>query len=334
MTDTTFVVPKFRSTRRLVLWLERWNRRTRLPPASEKCFFNDKENPIIIAKNVARYAEYVGPLDREFEDLLVSDPGSILRYATVLAGATKTLPERLEKELVGKCSELYSYAILRSRNPTLYVARLPQYLEDSMESAERLIMYARDVIGGRLPEHIEKKIFFQNEKHSPTIMARFVYGYFEVIGQLDFEMELLLLGSVDQTFNYISKLRRANKEINPKLYDAMAGNNDALIKLARMEGKRLPKHLEDTLDDPATCMSYAKEIVKGRLPEHLEMVFMKDYRYAYRYAFEIIRGFASVQLPGDLHSLMLMKSFECPHDPQIKEYISSCEGPEKSLRNG
>lgn len=332
MTDTTstFVIPKFRSTRRLIQWVERWNRRTRLPSASEKCFFNDKESPLLKAKNVVRYAEHVGPLEREFEELMVCDPSSIVRYGSVLASGQKTLPDFLEKELVGKDSELYSYAILRSRNPTLYVARLPQYLEDSMEHPDRLTAYARDVIGGRLPEHIEQKIFHQNTKHCPSSMARFVYNYFDVVGKLDLEMELMLLGSVDLTFNYVSKLRRANKEVNPKLYDAMAGNNDALLKLARMEGKRLPKHLEDTLNDPPTCLTYAKEILKGRLPEHLEMVFLKDYRYAYRYAFDVIRGFATVQLPGELHSLMLMKSFENPNDHQIKEYISACEGPEKT----
>jgi hypothetical protein len=87
------------------------------------------------------------------------------------------------------------------------------------------------------------------------------------------------------------------------------------------------------MDDPRFCFTYSKEVLKGRLPSHLESVFFKDSYIASRYAFEVIRGFSSVRLPEELHNFMVMKSFEDPENKYVKSYIEASENDPSKTGN-
>lgn len=323
----TISVPKFRSTKRLILWVERANRRVRLPPDSERCFFKDNgECSSTKARNASRYADYVGVLDEQFENIIKADCDSICRYAKILASVCKPLPVHMEEELKASPSSIYDYAMTRKFHPAVYnPIRLPEYLENNLNSPTHCIKYAKEVLAGRLPKHIEEKIFSSD----PIANARNFVQYAGALGPIE-ELEYILVsGGSDQVFQYEKVLKQNKRELSQTLIDSFAGDSLALLRFAKSTGKRLPKHLEDTLSDPEICISYATDILHHRLPEHLELVFLKDVRYAYRYAMNVVRGLSSPRLPEELHAFMLMKSFESPNDNQIKDYISNCESAEK-----
>ena len=83
-------------------------------------------------------------------------------------------------------------------------------------------------------------------------------------------------------------------------------------------GKSQWRELEDRLladeewDDPSTRIRYATEVRKGEWPE-AEL----STKYLYEYAREVIGG----KLPGHLHAVMVMTSFENPSDQFVKNYI-------------
>jgi len=83
-------------------------------------------------------------------------------------------------------------------------------------------------------------------------------------------------------------------------------------------GKSQWRELEDRLladeewDDPSTRVRYATEVRKGEWPE-AEL----STKYLYEYASEFIGG----KLPGHLHAVMVMSSFENPNDRYVKAYI-------------
>jgi hypothetical protein len=58
-------------------------------------------------------------------------------------------------------------------------------------------------------------------------------------------------------------------------------------------------------DRPYYAFVYAKNIIKGRLPEKVEKVFAKDPESAYLYAKHIIKG----KLPDFVHNAMIIGSF-------------------------
>lgn len=321
-------------------WVERWNRRTRLPSECERCFFKQNgESEILKARLASRYAEHVGVLDDQFENLIKTDAQSIVRYATVLARGGRVVPSFMEEQLKGDNSHLYDYARVRSSFPNLYpTARLPEELEQTFAinhaNASVLTRYARDVLKSRLPREVEQKLFAGDE-HT---VARLVYSYAEAVSAfepMDFELEKLISLNADCLFNYHNHVAWSQKKtLDTRLWDNLAGNSQALLRYASQIIKgRLPKHLEDTLDDPRVCLTYAKDILKSRLPEHLENVFLKDVDCAYNYAFTIIRGFSSPKLPEVLHSMMLMKSYDPNHvnDRYIKEYVRECERADKGI---
>jgi hypothetical protein len=321
-------IPKFRSTKRFIQWVEKYNRRVRLPADSERCFFKDNgEGCTTKARNASRYADYVGVLDERFENIIKTDCDSIVRYSKTLAGNGKVLPRHMEEELKSSSSSIYDYAIVRKYNSTAYPeSRLPEYLEDSITSSSHCIKYAKEILQGRLPKHIEDRLFC-SDAHAN---ARNFVQYATAVGPIE-ELEHILLfqGGSDHIFQYEKILKNNKRELSQSMIDTFSGDNSALLKFARSTGKRLPKHLEDTLDDPLTCLSYAQDVLKHRLPEHLELVFMKDHVLAYRYSMAVVRGMSSPRLPEELHAFMLMKSFENPNDNQIKDYINNCERAEK-----
>lgn len=185
----------------------------------------------------------------------------------------------------------------------------------------------------RLPPDREE-VFFKTKKEEPHYVAANLANYCWIVGKVDERLEGLLKSHPTPVIEYARMCHhRGFGEISEDLKNSIKTYSSALYYLAELYGKRLPVELEDCFDDPRWAFQYSKEILRGRLPSHLESVFFKDTAYASRYAFEVIRGFAPVKLPDDLHSFMIMKSFENPDDDYIKEYMQASESDPNKIGN-
>ena len=183
----------------------------------------------------------------------------------------------------------------------------------------------------RLPEDREQ-VFFRTKKETPQELAACVASYAHRVGKLEPRFEELLKANHDSVISYVQAVRPREQEVSEDLIDSLAGDSRSLFRLGKEIG-RLPKHLEDTFGDPRFAFLYAKEVLRGRLPSHLEDVLFKDAYYAAKYAFDVIRGFAPVRLPDELHAFMVMKSFENPGDDNIRAYMEASESDPNRVGN-
>ena len=336
-------IPRFRSTKRLIYWLSanhynlpknEYHRVMRLPAESEQCFFKSKESTSKISSNLVAYAEMVGPLGEEFENLLFSAEGdnsnNLTRYVKAIyrynASDKQNYPvaHRFYEALKG-----YDKSLLEIAQQTAYwdgttqrFSRLPEDVENSFSDPSVSIVYAKQIMGCRWSQDMERKIF---ENTTPDLLVRYIstIAFFPEEGEWAMEH---LKSSPEGLMSYAEYLRTKGKVLPEHLHTHLKGHTPQLFKLAQHLSKRLPAELEDTMSVPSILLDYAKHFVRGRLPLHLEEHLIKDHQVACRYAFEVIRGFSSPQLPDDLHSMMLMKSWEFPNDASIKKYIEACEG--------
>lgn len=185
----------------------------------------------------------------------------------------------------------------------------------------------------RLPSSHEE-VFFTVKKEEGYVVAYNLTMYCWRVGKLEPRFENLLIGHPDSVIEYAKILKSKQLgEISEELKVSLKGVGRCLFQLAELYERRLPKELEDTMEDPAFAYRYAKDILCGRLPSHLEPVFFKNTTYASKYAFDVIRGFAPVKLPDDLHSFMIMKSFENPDDHNIKIYMQASESDPNKTGN-
>jgi hypothetical protein len=182
----------------------------------------------------------------------------------------------------------------------------------------------------RLPAEREE-VFFTS-KENPSVIACNLAEYALRTGRLEEKFEQLLKADAGATLRYLNTMKHFEETISEDLLDSLKGKSPQLLSWAKTTG-RLPTHLEDSMDDPRFCFTYSKEVLKGRLPSHLESVFFKDSYIASRYAFEVIRGFSSVRLPEELHNFMVMKSFEDPENKYVKSYIEASENDPSKTGN-
>lgn len=169
---------------------------------------------------------------------------------------------------------------------------------------------------GRLPERMESKIV------EPNLLA----DYSSRVGPLEPRLEDLILQDGHATMKYIDTLYNHQREISERYLRAMVGHDGHFVKLATQYlNRRLPDYLEESIDSPEVALNYARNVVKGRLPSKVEEALQKDHRYAVKYAFEIIRGMADPRLPDSIHAFVVMKSFENPHDMEIRRYIQEVD---------
>lgn len=178
-----------------------------------------------------------------------------------------------------------------------------------------------------------EQVFFKCKKEDPTLIASNLAQYSWYVGSLGSELEALLKCNHHSIYEYARMLHNRHLELPEALENELSGDSRYLVLVAELRERRLPTHLEDTIDDPSWAYKYAKVVLLGRLPAHLEKVFFKDTYWASKYAFDVIRGFASVRLPEDLHSFMVMKSFEDPDDDNIKIYIEASENDPNKMNN-
>lgn len=185
---------------------------------------------------------------------------------------------------------------------------------------------------GRLPADVEN-VFFKTKKEDPHTVAVNLADYSLRAGRVSPELEALLVSFPDQIYFYYRNTRGTNNRLSERLENALSGDSKNLCLYAQALNERLPKHLEDTITEPRYLYEYARTVLRGRAPEHLEQCFFKDIRYASKYAFDVIRGFASVKLPEALHNFVVMKSFETPDDYCVKAYIEASESDPNRIGN-
>jgi hypothetical protein len=211
-------------------------------------------------------------------------------------------------------------------NETLHIPRF--------RSAKRLVAWMErnwySLPDHRLPPDRER-VFLKTKKEEPREVAACVSRYAVWAGRLP-EYEGLLVGHNDSVLLYLRSVRSKGGEVNQALLDSLAGDSRSLYRWAKDVG-RLPEHLEDTMTEPRFLFLYAKEVLRGRLPSHLEAGFFGDSYHLGRYAFDIIRGFAPVRLPEELHNCMVMKSFEEPDNDHIRAYMEACESDPNVVGN-
>lgn len=204
----------------------------------------------------------------------------------------------------------------------------------------------------RMPKEIEDLFF--NSKEEPHIVLSSLIKYHHKIGleSVPQELEDLLyekakasIPNLESSNSIVWDFRsfvfdfRGYSNHNAegfnvqRLVDLLKGKSEHLLQWAIWTDQRLPTHLEDSLDDPDCLLQYSKEVLKGRLPSHLEDVFHKDVHAATEYAFDVIRGFAPVKLPDALHNFVIMESFKTPNDQSIKNYMKASESDPNKIGN-
>jgi len=207
--------------------------------------------------------------------------------------------------------------------------RIPRF-----RTAKRLVQWMERNWHGledrRLPLDREQA-FLRTKKEEPREVAACVAKYACWAGRLP-EYEGLLLGHNDSVLVYLRSVHNKGGEVSSSLVDSLAGDSRNLYRWAKDFG-RLPSHLEDTMSEPRFLFLYAKEVLRGRLPYHLEGGFFGDDYHSARYAFDIIRGFAPCRLPEALHTFMVMKSFQEPDNENIRAYMEACESDPNVVGN-
>jgi hypothetical protein len=191
-----------------------------------------------------------------------------------------------------------------------------------------------------------EELFLNSNEDAVDILYALI-GYHEQIGfDLSPELQNLLyvkaqeaIVPADEHMSHVSTFLRYchNLQVEDdrvsKYLDLFAGKSEKLVRWAIWSGERLPKHLEDTIDSPYDLLRYATDVVRGRIPEHLENVFHKDIHVATQYAFDVIRGFAPCRLPDHLHNAVIMESFKDPDNYDIKNYMKASESDPNKTGN-
>lgn len=183
----------------------------------------------------------------------------------------------------------------------------------------------------RLPREIEG-VFLRTKKENPKEVAGCIARYSGWAGRMGPEFEEVLKQDHDSLVAYIHNLVNADEEYDESLLEVLSGDSRNLYRVAKDIG-RLPSHLESTITDPRYAFLYSKEVLRGRLPSEMESVFFADDYFAAKYAFEVIRGFAPCRLPEELHTFMVMKSFEDPENEHVKKYLQASESDPSKIGN-
>lgn len=230
----------------------------------------------------------------------VSD--NLVRYASVVGA----LDPEMESLLLG--SDVYSYAVALNRRG---VDPRESILERFDEG--ELARFASYLNGRRLPEGFERRIV------TPGVAQH----YSEVVGGATPYLESLILQDVECCVRHIKFLLNKGESPDERFLRALAGHDRHFIDLCGRMGGVLPDYLLDTVTDPDVALQYAMRFLKGRLPSHVEEIFMNSPRHAVRYAFEVVRAFSSPRLPDPLHrSVILSVNVD---EADVRRYIREVE---------
>lgn len=169
-------VPRFRSAKRLIQWMERnWHRFTsaglepRLPPEIEGVFLRTKkDSPKEVAACIARYSGWAGRMGPEFEEVLKQDHDSLVAYIRNLVHGEEEYDESLLEVLAGDSRNLYRVA--------KEVGRLPEHLESTITDPRYAFLYSKEVLRGRLPSEMEH-VFFTDAYFAAKYAFEVIRGF-------------------------------------------------------------------------------------------------------------------------------------------------------------
>lgn len=210
---------------------------------------------------------------------------NLVRYASMVGDVGEELESLV---LVG---DVYGYGVELARRG---VAVRESVLE-RMDEGE-LARFASYLNGRRLSERFERRIV------TPGVAQH----YCEVVGGATPYLESLILQDVECCMRHIKFLLNRGESPDERFLRMLAGHDRYFIELCGRIGGRLPDYLLDTVKDPDVALQYAARFLKGRLPAHLESVFMDSPRHAVRYAFDVVRAFSSPRLPDFLHNAVVL----------------------------
>lgn len=171
-------VPKFRSCRRLIEWMEKnWHSFTsvglpaRLDPDRERVFLCSKESPGEVAACIARYAGWAGRMPAEIENLLRPNKDHLVSYIRTLRSRGIEFDLSLMDEVSGSSRLLY----LLGKT----FGRLPDHLEKTIGEPKYAYLYAKEVLRGRLPLEMED-VFFKDELFAAKYAFDVIRGFHSV----------------------------------------------------------------------------------------------------------------------------------------------------------
>ena len=319
VTSNGIPVPNFRVPHRLVAWMQENGVRERIP-GSEGIFFKKRlTNP---GWACVQYARQVGKLPPEMEAQVVLNPIACVEYAGLLL--RETPPAVLDACLAGGPDCLVKLAGK--------IGRLPERLEVHIDTPSHYRAYVH-LTRIRVPEMEERILFsgkFPGEEVAMEVVAMMDalnsgYGMKDGEAAADPRLKKLMEVSPAAVENYMGIMYRKGLKLDRDLWGVFKGRGKLLLKLAEHLRQRLPTELEDTWEDAQSLLQYAVRWVRNKLPPHLEDVLMGDHKSAVEYAFQVVRGFSSPRLGDNLHTFLLMKSFELTDDQNIKKYLAECE---------
>jgi hypothetical protein len=121
----------------------------RIIELEQEVFLSGRFHPKEIAEYAVQYANVVGELPAELENLLKGHGPQVLKYANILSHIDKKISDDLLDSIAGDSNSLFEYANSYLRK------RLPVHLERTMSDPKTLLNYARRIVRGRLPEELE-----------------------------------------------------------------------------------------------------------------------------------------------------------------------------------
>lgn len=311
-------VPRFRVPGRLIAWMHANGIRERVPQAEKVFQRGDKSDPW----HAASYAKLVGKLPPELERVVANCPSACVEYAGCVGR------DNLPDYVVDKCGEAAGYVV---RLANKFHGRVPSHLEAAIKTPEEYVNYAGEV--GRVPE-LEDRILFSGDFPAKTLadaaqalVQRLSGGWGPVDkGPVsDFRIRNLIKGDVEAVERHMNFVGSRGCKLDEDFHECFMGHGPRLLRLAQHLRRRLPEHLEITWNEPISLVEYATSYVRARLPDQLEEVLATDHKSMVKYAFGIIRAYASPRLPDSLHQAVLLKSFEYPGDSDIKRYTEECD---------
>lgn len=320
-------IPRFRAAHRLIGWMQVNSIRERIPQAEKVFLKGDSSSPW----HLAQYAKLVGRLPPELEVLVATCPGACVEYAGHIGR------ENTPEHIIDRCGENASDVIKLANK---FRGRVPPHLEEAIKTPDEYVGYAAEA--GRVPD-MEERILFSGE-FPAKVLANAAQNLVEKLsggwGPLDkgpasdHRIRNLIKGHVGAVERHMNFVGGRGFKLDEEFHECFMGDGPRLLKLAQHLRRRLPHSLEITWNEPQSLVEYATSYVRARLPEALEEVLASDHRSMVKYAFGVIRAYASPRLPDSLHGILLLKSYEFPGDSEIKRYTEECDRIKAALPEG
>jgi hypothetical protein len=164
-------------------------------------------------------------------------------------------------------------------------------------------------------------------------LVRSVLPYFKEEIKRTQELDSHFCTSPALAFKYLKVFLEKGDKASPEIEKVLYKNTHYLFAYLKHTGnhkvqdEKLQKRFEKKIyNDPYLSYYYAIHIIKSRIPEEYESVFLKNYDFAYRYACGVIGD----KFSDRVHKMLVLSSFE-ENDKEkesLKAYIECCEKKE------